>query len=69
MRLFLFVTASRPTLGPNTPHIQWVPATLTPEVKRPGRKADLLTIASAQIKNAWSSTSAPPIRVHGVVLR
>jgi len=31
-------------------------------VKRPGREA------SAEVKNAWSYTSTPPISLHGVVL-
>jgi hypothetical protein len=32
-RLFLFVTASRPALGPTQPHIQWMPGALAPVVK------------------------------------
>jgi hypothetical protein len=36
--------------------------------KRPGPEADYSPPASAEIKNAWSSTSTPPIRLHGVVL-
>jgi hypothetical protein len=37
-------------------------------VKRPGREADQSPPSSAEVKNAWSYTSAPPIRLHGVVL-
>jgi hypothetical protein len=37
-------------------------------VKRPGREADLSPPTSAEVKNAWSYTSTPPIRLHGVVL-
>jgi hypothetical protein len=38
--LFLFTTASRPALGPNSPPIQWVQGALTSRVKRPGCEAD-----------------------------
>jgi hypothetical protein len=34
-------------------------------VKWPGREADN---SSAEVKNAWSYTSTPPLRLHGVVL-
>jgi hypothetical protein len=37
---FLFATASRPTLGPTQPPIQWVPGVLSLGVKRLGREAD-----------------------------
>jgi hypothetical protein len=38
---FLFsFTASRPALGLSQPPIQWVPETISPGVKRPGREAD-----------------------------
>jgi hypothetical protein len=37
-------------------------------VKRPGRKADHSPPSSAEVKNAWSYTSTPSIRLHGVVL-
>jgi len=38
-----------------------------PGVKRPG-KARHSFPSSAVFKNAWSYTSTPPIRIHGVVL-
>jgi len=38
--------------------IQWLP----------GREAVHLSPSSAEIKNTWSYTSIPPIRLHGVVL-
>jgi hypothetical protein len=38
------------------------------EVKRPGREADNSSASSAEVKNAWSYTSTPPIRLHGAVL-
>jgi hypothetical protein len=36
--------------------------------KRPGREADHSPPSSAEVKNAWSYTSTPPIRLNGVVL-
>jgi hypothetical protein len=66
--IFLFTTASRPTLGPTQPPIQWVPGTLSLGVKRPGREADHSTPSSANVKNAWSYTSTLPLRLHGVVI-
>jgi hypothetical protein len=36
-------------------------------VKFPGRETDLSPPCSADVKNAWSYTSTPPIRIHGVV--
>jgi len=35
---FIFVTTSRPALGPILPPIQWVSGTLSPGLKRPGRE-------------------------------
>jgi hypothetical protein len=37
-------------------------------IKRPGREADHSTPSSVEVKNAWSYTSTPPKRLHGVVL-
>jgi hypothetical protein len=64
----LFTTASRPTLGPTQPPIQWVLGALSSGVQRPGREADHSLPSSAEVKNAWSYTSTPPLRLHGVVL-
>jgi hypothetical protein len=66
--IFLFTTASRTALGPTQPPIQWVPGTLSLRVKRQGREADHSPPSSAEVKNVWSYTSTPPIRLHGVVL-
>jgi hypothetical protein len=51
---FHFASASRRTLGPIQPPIQWVPRALSAGVKRPEREADHLPPSSAEIKNAWS---------------
>jgi hypothetical protein len=64
--IFLFTTASRTALGPTQPPIQWVPRALSLGVKRPGREADHSPPSRAEVKNAWSYTSTPPIRLHGV---
>jgi hypothetical protein len=66
--IFLFTTMSRPALWPNQPPIQWVPVALFLKVKRPGREADHSPPSSYEIKNAYSYTSAPTIRLHGMVL-
>jgi hypothetical protein len=39
-----------------------------PGVKRVRREADHSLQSSAEVKNAWSYASTPPIRLHGVVL-
>jgi hypothetical protein len=62
-RYCLFTTASRPALGPTQPPIQWVPG-----VKRPGLEADQSHPSSAEVQNAWSYTSTPAVRLHGMVL-
>jgi hypothetical protein len=58
---FLFHNASRPALEPTQPPIQWVPGAPSLGVKRPGRDIDHLPPSNAEIKNAWSHTSAPYI--------
>jgi hypothetical protein len=37
-------------------------------VKQPEREADHSPPSSVEVKNAWSYTSTPPVRLHGVVL-
>jgi hypothetical protein len=66
--IFFFTTVSRTALGPTQPPIQWVPGALFLGVKRPVREADHSPPPSAEVKNAWSYTSTPPVRLHGVVL-
>jgi hypothetical protein len=66
--IFFFTTASRPALGPTQSRIQWVPGGPFLGVKRPGREADHSLPSNADVKNAWSYTSTPPVRLHIVVL-
>jgi hypothetical protein len=50
------------------PPIQWVPRALSLGIKRPGREGDHSPPSTAEVKYAWSYTSIPPVRLHGVVL-
>jgi hypothetical protein len=54
-----FSTASRPTLGPTQPPIQWVPGALSPGVKRQGHEAGHPAPTSAKVKKMWICTSTP----------
>jgi hypothetical protein len=54
--------------GPTQPPGQWVPGFFSLGVKRPGRDANHSPPPSAEVKNSWSYTSTPPVRLHGVVL-
>jgi hypothetical protein len=38
------------------------------KIKMTGRQADHSPPSSAEVKNAWSSISIPPVHLHGVVL-
>jgi hypothetical protein len=38
------------------------------DVKRPELEADHSPPSTAEVKNAWSYTSTPPVCLHGVVL-
>jgi hypothetical protein len=63
-----FLHGSRPALGPTQPPIQWAPEDLSSDVKRPGHEADHSPLSSAEVKNAWSYMSTPPICLHSVAL-
>jgi hypothetical protein len=63
--------------SPPPPDLLWGPPILLSNghqgglslgVKRPGREADHSPPTSAKVQNAWSYTSTPSIRLHGVVL-
>ena len=58
---FLFPTVSGPNLGTTQPPIQWLQATLSPEVKRPGRKADRPPPSSADNKNKLIHICTTPL--------
>jgi hypothetical protein len=66
--IFLFITASGTAVVSTQPPIQWIPGALSLGVKRPVRQADHSPPSSAEVKNTWSYTSTPPIRLHCVVL-
>jgi hypothetical protein len=55
---------------PSQPSIKWVAGEggLSPGVNRPGREAGHSSLSSAEVNNAWSSISVPPISLHGVGL-
>jgi hypothetical protein len=59
-------------LPPPRPERLWGPPGLLfngyAGVKRPGRAADHSPPSSAEVKNAFSYISIPPVRLHGVVL-
>jgi hypothetical protein len=59
---------SRTALGPTQPPIHWVLGALSLGLKRPGREADNSPPSSIEVKNVWSYTSTPSIRLRGVVL-
>jgi hypothetical protein len=65
--ILLFTTASIPALGPTQPPIQWVPGALSLGIMWPAREVDHSPPSSAEVKNVWTYTSTPPIRLHGVV--
>jgi hypothetical protein len=56
---FLFSKSSRPALRSTQPPIQWVPAALSPGVKRSGREVDHSPPTSAEVKRMWIYTSTP----------
>jgi hypothetical protein len=59
MVIFLFATASSPGVSHMQPLIRWVPGGSYPN--SPPFNAD--------VKNAWKSTSTPPVYPHGLVIQ
>jgi hypothetical protein len=66
-KIFLFSIASRPSLGPAQPPIQWVLWVLSPWIKRPGREANHSPASSAEGKNVGLYFHSP-ISLHGAML-
>jgi hypothetical protein len=64
----LFPTSNSPSLGLTQPHIQYVPRVFLQVVKQLHREADHSPPSSAEVKNVWSLTFTPPIRLHGVMV-
>jgi len=54
------VGAMKEYLGPSQPPIQYIPAVVSPRMKRLGREADQSLPANAKVKNAWRFTSIHP---------
>jgi hypothetical protein len=64
--IFLFSTASGPTLGPTQTHIKWVQGAILLEVKQVGREADHSPPSSAEVKNGGAIPPLP-ICLYGIV--
>jgi len=64
---FLLAAISRQALGSIQPPLQWVQRTVTPGIKWPGCDAPYSPSSFAEVKNAWSYTSTPPVHLHGMV--
>jgi len=65
---FIFATVSRLVLVPTQHPVQWVLRAFPPVVKQLGHEGDHSPPSHAMVKDAWSYTSVPPIRLHGMVL-
>jgi hypothetical protein len=59
-KIFLFFTASRPTLGPTKLPIPWVPGTLSPGVRRQGREADHSLPSCTEVTEGGAISPLPP---------
>jgi hypothetical protein len=68
MGFFTFGTVSRLALRLTKPPIQWVPEALTLLLKWLGLEAGHSPPSSTEVRNVWSYTSTPPVRLHGVML-
>jgi hypothetical protein len=66
LKIFLLTSASRPALGATQLPIQWVPGALSLGVKQLWHEADHSPPSSAEVENAWSYISIPPIHLHGM---
>jgi hypothetical protein len=68
MGFFPFAIPSRSSPGLTHLPVQGVSKALISAVNRPEGEADHLPPSSAEVKNAWSYTSTPPVRFHDVVV-
>jgi len=59
---FLLATASRPSLGPTQPGIEWVQGAFSLGVKRPGNMTDHSPPSGVEVKNACA------IRLYSMML-
>jgi hypothetical protein len=57
--IFLYSTASGPTLGPTQSLMQCVPGAFSPGLKRQGREADHSPPSSAEVKNGGAIPPLP----------
>jgi hypothetical protein len=48
------------TLQRTLPSVYWLPAYVSPVVKRRGREAEHVPPSSDEVKNEWDYTSSPP---------
>jgi hypothetical protein len=60
----LFANESRPALEPTSLLSKGHRRAVCSGIKRPGREVDHSSLSSAEVKNAWSFTSTPPLRIH-----
>jgi hypothetical protein len=60
---------SKLALGATHPPNHWVTGAFSLWVKQLGHEADHSPPSSAEVKNAWSYTSTPPIHLHEIVLK
>jgi len=65
--IFLFVAASRLIVGPTQRPIQYLPAALSPGIKRPGREADYSTPSSGDVRKR-EGVPAAFLHLRGVLL-
>jgi hypothetical protein len=54
--------------GPSSLLSKWVPGTVSPGVKRPGREVNHSPASSAEVKECVALYLHPSVRLHGVVL-
>jgi hypothetical protein len=58
--IFLFSTSSRQALVFTQSPIRWVPGSLSPEVKLPGRETDHCPVSDAEVESQWNYTITSP---------